>query len=485
MKKNRIMAGLLATVMAVSTLLTGCGGEDNSSTAGAGSTTEDASAAEDGAANADTENADADSTAANTEGMTTIKILHKGPKPDGWDAVYEEYLNRTQDTLGIALDINWIEHSDYQEKLNLEITSGGDWDLVFDASWVQLKNLAPEGYYADLSSYFNNPEYPGLQKAFTPEVMEANKWFGSMCYIPLFETYGNGIPCIWYRKDWARDWGVGTDGQINSYDELEAYWQAAKDNGVIPYKDNITDRWEEMGAVGVHYFLSERMRILEDAYGIMRQDIRLIQHKHGNFKKIGIALDEYNPWYRSDENVFCPYHVGDGLLVGNYFNIFIRNADVAVLSNMAQLVNVLPAMVCRPGAADFYRTAVSYVQELFLPNAGLDAVDTWTAGETWKGQYYSETPYLDVSASYDREKNRLVLNIVNRHVEKALQAKLEVVGKTPAEMTGRLVGNQKIDLANTFENPEAVCIRTYEPDGELPMITAPPLSVNVLEIKLR
>ena len=156
-----------------------------------------------------------------------------------------------------------------------------------------------------------------------------------------------------------------------------------------------------------------------------------------------------------------------------------------MLSNMAQLVNVLPAMVCRPGAADFYRTAVSYVQELFLPNAGLDAVDTWTAGETWKGQYYSETPYLDVSASYDREKNRLVLNIVNRHVEKALQAKLEVVGKTPAEMTGRLVGNQKIDLANTFENPEAVCIRTYEPDGELPMITAPPLSVNVLEIKLR
>ena len=25
----------------------------------------------------------------------TIKILHLGPKPDGWDAVYEEYLNRT------------------------------------------------------------------------------------------------------------------------------------------------------------------------------------------------------------------------------------------------------------------------------------------------------------------------------------------------------------------------------------------------------
>ena len=65
--------------------------------------------------------------------------------------------------------------------------------------------------------------------------MEANVWFDKMCYIPLFETYGNGIPVVWYRKDWAKDWGVGTDGQINSYDEMEQYWQAAKDASVIPY----------------------------------------------------------------------------------------------------------------------------------------------------------------------------------------------------------------------------------------------------------
>lgn len=163
----------------------------------------------------------------------TIKILHKGPKPAGWDAVYEEYLNRTKDTINVALDITWVEHSDYKEKLNLEITSGGDWDLVFDAGWIHLKNLASEGYYADLSQYFNNPEqYPGLAKAFTADVMEANTWFGKMCYIPLFETYGNGIPVIWYRQDWANEWGIG---EIDSYDKLEQYWQAALDHGYLGY----------------------------------------------------------------------------------------------------------------------------------------------------------------------------------------------------------------------------------------------------------
>lgn len=173
-------------------------------------------------------------TIASAESETrTIKILHKGPKPDGWDAVYQEYLNRTKDTINVELDINWVEHADYKEKLNLEITSGGDWDLVFDAGWIHLKNLAAEGYYADLSQYFNNPEqYPGLAAAFTEDTMKANTWFGKMCYIPLFETYGNGLPVIWYRQDWANEWGVG---QIDSYEKLEQYWQAAVDNGLIGY----------------------------------------------------------------------------------------------------------------------------------------------------------------------------------------------------------------------------------------------------------
>ncbi len=229
-KRNKLTASVLSVAMTAGLLLTGCGSE----------TQTDAPATDAQSTEAKTESsaqASSEATADNTVAAepTTIKIMHKGPKPDGWDAVYAEYLNRTKDSLNIELDINWVEHADYKEKLNLEITSGGDWDLVFDASWIQLKNLAPEGYYADLSSYFNNPEYPGLQKSFTPDVMEANTWFGQMCYIPLFEAYGNGIPVIWYRADWAKEWGIGTDGQLNSYEELEQYWQKAKDTGVIPY----------------------------------------------------------------------------------------------------------------------------------------------------------------------------------------------------------------------------------------------------------
>ncbi len=227
MKKSfmvRWFSLMLALVMAVG-VLSGCGGDSGPGEAvqNPGNSTTGDTAQNSGDDSVSTE-------------PVTIKFLHKGPKPSGWDAVYEKYLEMTKDTLNIELDINWVEHSDYKERLNLEITSGAEWDLVFDAPWVQLRNLAPEGYYADLSSYFNNPtEYPGLAKSFTADTMEANRWFGSMCYIPLYEVYGNGIPVVWYRQDWAKEWGIGTDGKISSYDEMEQFWQTALDNGRIAY----------------------------------------------------------------------------------------------------------------------------------------------------------------------------------------------------------------------------------------------------------
>ncbi|MCI9457938.1 MAG: extracellular solute-binding protein [Oscillospiraceae bacterium] len=225
---KRVLSATLASVMMTSALA-GCSSSGSPSTnSGSGSSNAPSSTGTNNSA-------PANNTTPSTEPVT-IKFLHKGPKPDGWDDVYAKYLEMTKDSLNIQLDINWVEHADYKEKLNLEITSGSDWDLVFDASWVQLKNLAPEGYYADLSAYFNNPsEYPGLAKAFTADTMTANTWYGKMCYIPLYEVYGNGIPVVWYRKDWAKEWGVGTDGKINSYEEMEKFWQAALDHGKIGY----------------------------------------------------------------------------------------------------------------------------------------------------------------------------------------------------------------------------------------------------------
>lgn len=215
-KVSKMITSLLAMSLTLSSVLVGCG-SDQSSETGASSTPSSTSATNDGT---------------EVPEKVTLKILFKGPKPEnGWDDVYAEYLERTKDKLNIELDFTFVEHADYKEKLNLEMTAGADYDLVFDAPWIHLRDLAADGYYADLSKYFNNDEYPGLKAAFSEKVMESNIRNGRMCYIPLYRTLGNGVPSIHYRQDWADEWGIG---QIDSYDKMTAYWDKALEQKILP-----------------------------------------------------------------------------------------------------------------------------------------------------------------------------------------------------------------------------------------------------------
>jgi len=171
----------------------------------------------------------------------TLKVLMNGDKPNDWDRILEEFYTRTKDTLNITFDWIWVPTADYKDKLNVKMTAGEQYDLVFDAPWMHLRTLSADGIYADLSPYLNNDAYPGLKDCFPEDIMKYNKYSGINCALPLFFSY-TGINIVMYRMDWAKEFGIGTEGQITNYEELRAYLQAVKDNksGVTPIalKDN-------------------------------------------------------------------------------------------------------------------------------------------------------------------------------------------------------------------------------------------------------
>lgn len=232
MTLKKIVAALLATALCFSAFA-GCS-TSNSDTSSSSSST-----------NAD--DTDVDDGTMPTLEAGTIKIMTRGDKTDGWDSVYEGFLEATADTLNTELNINFITNADYKDKLNLEITSGEAYDLVFEATWLQLKTLSADGYYADLSHYYGNPTYEGLYESFPIEVMESNIYYDYMCYIPVYESFGNGVGCVWYRQDWSDEWGIG---EIESYDDLEAYWDAAKAAGYYAYGGTSSRGFYQMYTVG-------------------------------------------------------------------------------------------------------------------------------------------------------------------------------------------------------------------------------------------
>lgn len=226
--KKKILALALTVTMCLSAL-TGCGsGSGESSAQGSqqsqGGNTE--SSGNEGAGQG---------TEVTTPDPVTLKVLMTGDKPNDWDAILEEFYNRTKDTLNITFDWTWVASADYKDKLNVKMTAGEDYDLVFDAPWMHLRTLSQDGIYADLSPYLNNDNYPGLKLAFPEEVMKYNQYAGINCALPLFWSYGPQN-LVMYRQDWAREYNIGTDGQITSHDELQQYLEAVLANkpGVTP-----------------------------------------------------------------------------------------------------------------------------------------------------------------------------------------------------------------------------------------------------------
>ncbi len=178
----------------------------------------------------------------------TIRVMLMGEKPTGWDDVVDTYNNEYADEVGVKLKVEWVAQGDYKQKINMKMIAGEEYDLVFDAPFLRLKDMAAEGFYADLAGYFNNPEYPGLQKAFSEQVVENNKFYGINCAIPIMRAFGNGIPAIHYRKDLAKKYHIGTDGQINTMEEYEQFLQAIQKNekNMIPLGVGNTRGFYEM-----------------------------------------------------------------------------------------------------------------------------------------------------------------------------------------------------------------------------------------------
>lgn len=199
MKKTLKRAGALLLSGALAASLAACGGNGTTSSAGTSDT------------------------ASGTPAETTLKVYLFGQAED-FDKVVEKFEEETKDTLNIKLDIIWSDSQTHREKIPLMMANQEEADLVFDAYWMNLSTMHNQGAYASLNEYFNNPEYPGLQAAFSEDFLaQVTDEDGNIFAIP-FTQAAEDIPVIAYRKDLADKYGI----TIDSNESLEQYLQAVQ-----------------------------------------------------------------------------------------------------------------------------------------------------------------------------------------------------------------------------------------------------------------
>src|SRR6185436_8968785 len=152
-----------------------------------------------------------------------------------------------------------------------------------------------------------------------------------------------------------------------------------------------------------------------------------------NARKIYIAWDEYNVWYRArgpqqrgrrilEEH----YNLEDALVIATFLNSFINHAHILKIANMAQLVNVIaPIFTNETG---LFLQTIYYPLQLFAMNSRGKALELFVDSPRYNSRRFNGVPYLDVSAAY--ANGSLVLNVVNRHQSQAIETEFEAQDKS-------------------------------------------------------
>ncbi|HJT86655.1 MAG TPA: alpha-L-arabinofuranosidase C-terminal domain-containing protein [Bryobacteraceae bacterium] len=206
-------------------------------------------------------------------------------------------------------------------------------------------------------------------------------------------------------------------------------------------------------------------------------------------RRIYIAWDEWNVWYRARGNsqrgrriLEEHYNLEDALVVATFLNSFVNHAHIVKMANMAQMVNVIaPIFTNEKG---LFLQTIYYPLALFAKNSRGKALELFVDSPRYKSRRFDDVPYLDVSAAYDN--GALTLNVVSRHPDQAISAEFVVEDKRFAgAVSATEVNGPDIQAENNFEKSAVTPVeRTVSPDGSRLRYTVPPHSYTMLKAKV-
>ena len=206
----------------------------------------------------------------------------------------------------------------------------------------------------------------------------------------------------------------------------------------------------------------------EDDYALilnttLEMDRRIATHsaimdKYDPEKKVGLVIDEWGVWLRETPGTpqgFLQQQNSqrDAILAALNFNIFARHAERVRGANIAQMVNVLQALILTDGP-EMVLTPTYWVHKMYLPMQ--DA--TFVPARFDPGTYHHgdvTLPGVDAVAMRDTS-GRLWLSLVNLDPREAKDVAVEVSGAAVRRAAGEVLTAPNVNSINTFAAPNTV-----------------------------
>ena len=183
-----------------------------------------------------------------------------------------------------------------------------------------------------------------------------------------------------------------------------------------------------------------------------------IMDKYDPDKKVALIVDEWGGWYAplpgSNPGFLVQQNsLRDAILAALNLNIFARHADRVRGANIAQMINVLQAMIITDKNR-MVLTPTYYVFKMYVPFQDATFVPvTFDAG--WYTHGDVALPRVDAIAAKDT-KGKLWLEITNLDPNQPVEIEASLAGITAKSATGETLTAPKVDSVNTFDAADAV-----------------------------
>jgi alpha-L-arabinofuranosidase len=212
-----------------------------------------------------------------------------------------------------------------------------------------------------------------------------------------------------------------------------------------------------------------------------------IMDKYDPEKKIALVVDEWgawlaptpgsNPGFLQQQN-----SMRDAIIAALNLNIFARHADRVRMTNIAQMINVLQAMILTDGPK-MVLTPTYHIYKLYLPFQDATSVPVrFDAGSYTNGAI--KLPRVDAIAARDAA-GKLWLAVTNVDPNRAVRVAVRFAGMKVRGGRGEVLTAPRVDSVNRFDAPSVVAPRPIagRVEGDGLVVEVPGKSVTVLQVE--
>jgi alpha-N-arabinofuranosidase len=212
-----------------------------------------------------------------------------------------------------------------------------------------------------------------------------------------------------------------------------------------------------------------------------------IMDKHDPDKKIGLIVAEWGTWYDAEPGkdqgaLYQQNTVRDGVVAGINLNLFNQHSDRVRMANIAQMVNVLQAVILTD-KEKMVLTPTYHVFDMYKVHQGATSIPV----ELEAPQYaFGAVSVPSVNASASKAANgALNVSLVNLNPKRSTQLAISLKGAAAKRVTGQVLTGAAMNAMNTFEAPNTVRpapFKSFKLSGDRVTVELPARSVVVLQM---